>query len=106
MNITTVGIVTKPRAPEVAQAAARLADWFEERGVGVLLETETAQATAEIAVQGLGEFVLVFDQPVDASRQTVNTCFSGHRTLIQVSLALTRILLIQRRYSIVCVNNV
>jgi len=48
MKIETVGIITKPGAPEVAQVAARLTDWFSERNVMVVLESETARQSGRI----------------------------------------------------------
>jgi NAD+ kinase len=48
MKIETVGIITKPGAPEVAQVAARLTDWFSERNIMVLLEAETARQSGRI----------------------------------------------------------
>ena len=48
MKINTVGIITKPGVPEVAQVAARLTDWFSERKIKVLLEAETARQSGRI----------------------------------------------------------
>ena len=48
MKIETVGIITKPGVPEVAQVAARLTDWFGERQIGVLLEAETARQSGRL----------------------------------------------------------
>ena len=48
MKIETVGIMTKPGAPEVAQVAAELTDWFAERKVKVVLEAETARQSGRI----------------------------------------------------------
>jgi NAD+ kinase len=43
MKIQTVGIVTKPHQPEVASAAARLADWFEDRGLRPILASASGE---------------------------------------------------------------
>ena len=48
MRIKTVGIITKPGAPDVAQVAAQLVDWFSERKVTVVLEAETARQSGRI----------------------------------------------------------
>ena len=48
MKIETVGIVTKPGAPDVAQVAAELADWLGQRGVQTLLESETATQSGRV----------------------------------------------------------
>jgi NAD+ kinase len=51
MSIQTVGIVTKPRQPEVARVALELVDWLAERKIVALLEDETAR---QIDRTGLG----------------------------------------------------
>ncbi len=48
MKIETVGIITKPGAPDVAQIAARLTDWFSERRIDVCLEAETARQSGRV----------------------------------------------------------
>lgn len=50
VKIRTVGIVTKPRQPQVAAVAARLAEWFRERGVAPLMEADAASLTGQPAM--------------------------------------------------------
>jgi NAD+ kinase len=44
VTVRTVGIIAKPHREDIARIAGELADWFERRGIGVLLEQATARA--------------------------------------------------------------
>lgn len=57
MNIKVVGIVTKPRQPEVAAVARRLADWLRARGVDPLMETDAAELTGQPGLGVAGEIL-------------------------------------------------
>lgn len=46
MKIRAVGIVTKPHQPEVASAAARLADWFRDRGLRPILGSASSSSSS------------------------------------------------------------
>jgi NAD+ kinase len=51
MTIGTVGIITKPGAPEVARVAAGLADWFAGRNIRTVLEAETARQSGRLDLE-------------------------------------------------------
>jgi NAD+ kinase len=58
MKVTKVVIVTKPRQPEVARAAAELAEWFSRRGVAASLDAGSV-ATADLCVVVGGDGTLL-----------------------------------------------
>ena len=43
MKIENVIIVTKPKQPDVARAAAQIADWFAEKGIRASLDPQSAR---------------------------------------------------------------
>src|SRR5215470_13380667 len=55
MNFRNVVIISKPRQPEVAQVAAELRTWFENKGIDVRLDpSETEGADLVVVIGGDG----------------------------------------------------